>query len=40
MRVVRIIPLNKVKQAILNNLEQFGFTLIYTATSIKVLASV
>jgi hypothetical protein len=37
MKLLREIPLELVKQGQLNQLEQFGFTLIYLAASILVM---
>lgn len=40
MKFLREIPLANVTQAVLNNLEQFGFTLVYKMDSIEVWAEV
>lgn len=40
MRFVREIPIEKAKQAEIEQLHQFGFTLVYTSHSIEVWASV
>ncbi len=38
MKFIREIPESKVTQAVVNNLEQEGFTLVYTRDSIEIWA--
>lgn len=39
MKFIREIPIERVTQTIVDNLDQFGFTLIYTEDSIEVWAA-
>lgn len=38
MKFIREIPINKLEQKEINNLEQFGFVLVWTNDSVEVWA--
>lgn len=39
MKTIRVVKRSEVTQAVLDNLDQFGFTLIYMETEIRIMGA-